>query len=357
MADATSREATYRRLPGRSRRFITIADNESQRLWLSDTHILNLKVKWATEQHRRFHLNEIQAITITQTDRGRTQIFSMAVLTLLLGALGLYLLLTYPEIGLALAVGYIALGVAALTLIGLVVNLVQGKTCVTRIYTAVQTEELRALGRVRPAHRFLEVVTPLIEAAQGSVSAEDLDGLEGEAVRASAHAQAAGLRAEAARIHHSEASPHLLLYGLFLLGALNVGTLGAIEYPGRAWVDGLMTAVLMTACVVALVKQRNTDLPQSLQVLTWVSLIVLGVGVYIGTGAVSFFTVLDGGAPETFEFNSAPVLRITMLVLTGVMTALGALGIWDVLRHRRNSAIARTITAAPKPVEEAGPDA
>ena len=63
--------------------------------------------------------------------------------------------------------------VAALCGIPLFLNNLFGTTCACQIRTAVQTEELPSLCRVRQTRKVLDKIRPLITAAQGEITPEE----------------------------------------------------------------------------------------------------------------------------------------------------------------------------------------
>ena len=61
-----------------------------------------------------------------------------------------------------------------LMLIPILVNNLRGTACACQLRTAVQTEDLGSLSRVRQTQKVLEKIRPLIVAAQGSLSSEEV---------------------------------------------------------------------------------------------------------------------------------------------------------------------------------------
>ena len=53
-------------------------------------------------------------------------------------------------------------------------NVAAGATCACYVQTAVQVQRLHSLSRLRGARRILKQLNPLITAAQGEVSREEL---------------------------------------------------------------------------------------------------------------------------------------------------------------------------------------
>jgi hypothetical protein len=63
----------------------------------------------------------------------------------------------------------------------LVANLLLGPTCVCHLKTAVQTEELPSLRRLRRARKVLARLRPLIVAAQGELTLGEIAARTGQA--------------------------------------------------------------------------------------------------------------------------------------------------------------------------------
>ncbi len=342
MATAHRRDERYRRLPGHARRLFTLGDAERQRLWLGSDHILNVRTNWATERHRRFQLGEIQAVTVTGTKRGRNINLILALLSAILALMALYFAVSLADTASAVVrqdlLGTGSAILAGLGILLLVVNLLLGKTCVCRLYTAVQTEHLRALGRMRPARRFLEIVTPLIEATQGEVSPEMLSGEGLSAIQASQHARPRAGRDGHTEMKHAFGGAHMALFIMLILGAIDAFTLGLLSFPGRQFVDLALVMVLFLINIVALIKQTNTDLPYTVKALTWTSLVVVGFLVYSVSIALNLVSALGGS--NLFDMGNVELpegtwFRVLTAIIGGTMLTFGALGVLDLLRFRR----------------------
>jgi hypothetical protein len=135
-------------------------------LWLGNDHLLCVETEGYTEKYRRFYFRDVQAITLLRTSR-------MLVLGLVTGSMtaifGLIALAASP-VEVRWFFGILA-GVCA---VPLVVNLLYGPTCKCQLRTAVQTEEVPSLGRIRRARKFLERIRPLIAQAQGEITPEEI---------------------------------------------------------------------------------------------------------------------------------------------------------------------------------------
>jgi hypothetical protein len=166
-------ERDYQRLARprlRRQRFLAVVATRAS-LWLGKDHLLVIDSTGYTEEYKRFYFRDIQAIAVVATRR--RAMWNIAFAVMLVPALaGLISELTRPEPTSALAV---TLGIfSGLLAIPLLINNLSGPACRSYLRTAVQTEELPPLNRIRRAQRILARIRPLIEAAQGSLAPEEV---------------------------------------------------------------------------------------------------------------------------------------------------------------------------------------
>ncbi len=163
MADREYQRLTF----SRSRTISGLVSVARSSLWLGRDHLLCIDTSGYTESYKRFYFRDIQAIVLRQTDRW--------IYTSLLAAL-FGLLLAWPallwrsEPGVLWTFGILA-GICGLAAM---LNLAFGPTCIAQLRTAVQAELLPSLNRMRTARRVLTRLRPLIEQAQGQLSAEEI---------------------------------------------------------------------------------------------------------------------------------------------------------------------------------------
>jgi ribosomal protein L29 len=157
----------YRRLTRtRSRVAVGIISTGRCSLWLGNDHLLAVETNGYTENYKRFHFRDIQAILIRQTS-------NRMVWGLIYGGLALFFA------AIAFLPGDFTVAVifgpfAGLALLGLALNLIAGPTCATQLHTAVQVEELPSLARIRKTRKILARLRPLIAEAQGQFTPEEL---------------------------------------------------------------------------------------------------------------------------------------------------------------------------------------
>jgi hypothetical protein len=142
----------YKRLPGRSWRFLNTAT-----LWESEDVLLLVESHWVSETYRRFHWSDIQAFVICKTLAGLIATIVLGVFTLLF-AIPIF----FADGPVAVTFGIVA---GLFFVLGLV-NFLRGPTCRCTLRTAVQTQELRSLDRLNKARAVIERLRPRIEAAQ-----------------------------------------------------------------------------------------------------------------------------------------------------------------------------------------------
>jgi hypothetical protein len=168
-------EKEYRRLTrARSRRkgpltFVISVQRSS--LWLGRDHLLNVDSSYFAEKYRRFYFRDIQAITIRKT--GRRRIWNLVLALLLLFSFGL----AARDLSTALSDGFASPVLAvwfSILAMALLANNLLGPSCTVYLRTAVQTEELPSLNRIRRTRKVLDRIRPLIVAVQGQLAVEDV---------------------------------------------------------------------------------------------------------------------------------------------------------------------------------------
>ena len=150
----------YSRLPGRGTSIVHYVS-----LYQGPDHLLQVSSTGYSENYKRFYFRDIQSITFQKTHWGKILngiwIFFAAIFTLP----------TFGMDGGSAIVMWIAAGIFLLLL---ALNLFAGPTSACSIRTAVQTERLPSLKRIKATRKMLNRIKPLILAVQGQLTAEDL---------------------------------------------------------------------------------------------------------------------------------------------------------------------------------------
>ena len=167
----------YKKLPGRGANFV-----EHVSLYMAPDHLLYVSGTGFSETYRRFYFRDIHAVTVRKTLTG-------LMLNVLWGTLLFFCLVGAISTGGAW--GWIGWGTASgIFLALLLLNIFRGPTCDCEIHTAVQSRRLYSVNRLRRAARFLTVLRPLLLAAQGQLTPDELRQRI-DAARQSAYASAA----------------------------------------------------------------------------------------------------------------------------------------------------------------------
>ncbi len=160
-------EKEYQRLTrARSRTAFGAVSVSRSCLWLGRDHLLCIDSSGYTESYKRFYFRDIQAVTIVATKR-RAVLNGVLLVPIVICLAGLAnALFSLPRKDGAVIVAWIIFG--AVFAVPLLINNMLGPTCTCYLRTAVQTEGLPSLSRVRRARKVLDRIRPLITAAQGS---------------------------------------------------------------------------------------------------------------------------------------------------------------------------------------------
>src|ERR1051326_741686 len=151
---------TYKRLPGRGAGLVSIS-----RLFLGPDHLLLVETQGYSEIYKRFYFQDVQALLIRRT----VTWIAITIVSALFAAFFGGVAWLVDDLARALWVFLAGISIGALIL-----NLLLGPTCACYIKTAVQTDELPSLKRWKRAQKVFGRMKPLIEAAQGTLTAEEL---------------------------------------------------------------------------------------------------------------------------------------------------------------------------------------
>jgi hypothetical protein len=150
----------YQRLTrSRNRSLFAVAAVSRASLWLGDDHLLLVSTNGYAETYKRFYFRDIQAFVMerTSTFRGINIVLIMAIV----------LLATFAIVASVAGVKIFLFALAGILVVFACLNVLQGQTCRCFLRTAVQTEELPPLNRVRRARKAFARLRPLVAAAQG----------------------------------------------------------------------------------------------------------------------------------------------------------------------------------------------
>ena len=260
----------YRKLPGTKKGFLI----GRYTLWQGLDHLLHIYSRVGVEDYKRFYFNDIQAIITRKTIVGKVQ---NAVLGFLL------LVFTLP----AILNSSLWAAPAGMLLILLLINLFRGPTCETQLLTAVQTQKLQSLHRLKNAIKVMGGLRSHIQRAQGTLSREDLGKLP--ARRHDDHAvKGLPLQADKSKTtaRNEKGRTHRLLFGLLVLDGLLVTSGFLFTHVIVTIISSVAGICMGIFVIIALVKQHNSDMSSALRTITWACLGFFGIR-FVGGYVVS----------------------------------------------------------------------
>ena len=318
-------------------------DPSRYQLWLGADHLLHLSWTNFSESYKRFYLKDIQTIVLSRTMTGR-------IINIVLGILLLIsALLCWPlALGSGITTQVIVFGTfAPVFAILLGWNSLFGPTCRCCLHTAVQVEELPSLGRLRSARKTFAILQLAVEAAQGTLTAEDLDvSSEKQTMhQASAHALPAILAApskEAVMLKHENGKAHMFLFAFMLVGAATGVADIFYRHSIKDMFDMIFYLATLLIAIVALVRQRDSDLPSNLRRTTWVVLGIMIASFFIGYSLavgyiISNVDIVTSGDPYEIMFDS-PVFRTYIAIEAIISAAAGLIGLVQLSRFQSSYA-------------------
>lgn len=366
---AENERASYERLPGTGHRhvmpwwgilllffvigiFALLLRGRRVKLWLGRDHLLVVESDGYREYYRRFRYEDIQALTVRKTAEGKIVSAVAGGIAAIFIAMGLAVWNPGGTTFLLIIGGMF--GVAA------AINFFRGPTCECHLRTAVQTENLVTLGRLRPALKALELLRPRVVAAQGELTVEEMYAKAQEALFAAAEDPDAPpvigtipvtpqpVVKPPPRPYRSRV--HFILFCLLVADLpltawhLAVPESNAVEMA--SWGLFLTTVGLLIA---ALVKQNNTDLSPALKRITWTTLIVQGLS-FISAIVFGFYVVINNpSALEEKTFQDDPVVFAMTILFTGAAVMLGIMGFIHLRKFRATANIPPSMTTPPPP--------
>jgi hypothetical protein len=134
------------------------------RLWLAEDHVLLVTTTGYTEEYRRFFFADIQAVFIRKTKAGTVANWALVCIAIVLAVLGIFVSEAF----------ILCVVVAGFCLLFAGFNALLGPTCLVEIQTAVARQELPPLHRLRPSKKIVARLLPLVTAAQGETTPEQL---------------------------------------------------------------------------------------------------------------------------------------------------------------------------------------
>jgi len=254
-APTNNPDIKYRRLPGRV--WVPISAQRSGSIWLGPDHLLTVLENGYAENYKRFYLADIQGFIVRRNSR--RMILNLAFGFILLCIFGITTMFTDAGFGLVVTVTG-----GGIFLLGMLINSLSGPTCEVRVRTAVQTEKLSPLQRIRSFEKFLNEVRPLIIQAQGELNPGEAGNMAVFAAPASQSGAPPPLKIFSPRLHlwffgslAATTVPGFLLfilpnplialsYYLFIVVGIVLGLAAAVRQHSEKCKDSALIALLWT---------------------------------------------------------------------------------------------------------------
>jgi len=260
----------YQKLPGLKKGFLI----GKYTLWQGSDHLLHVFSRFGVEDYKRFYFSDIQAIITRKTAVGFIQNLVLGIL------LGLFL---WPAIASWSGWSVLPGIVATVMLILLAINLLRGPTCESHLMTAVQTEKLHSLGRLKNAIKVMNRLGPLIEQVQGRVGPENLDQMPARPdTKNPVSIPGQPVRPSKITVKHEKGQAHTILFGLLLVEGLLALLTFFFRHVSLTLLGSVVSIFMGIFVIIALVKQHDSDMMHSLRTLTWVTLGFVGISFATG---------------------------------------------------------------------------
>lgn len=274
----------YRKLPGSKKGFLI----GKYTLWEGPDHLLQILSRVGVEEYKRYYFSDIQAVITRKTISGALQNTVLAVLALIF---------VFPAIyfngGWSLFYALAAAGMAILLLIGLF----RGPTCETKLMTAVQTEKLHSLHRLKNTSKVMDRLRDHIHRSQGVLKRGALDKLPTRPFNKPNHSRSEPMRPPTKIAHRNEKGrAHMGLFLLLLLEGIMVSLGFFVTHVSLTIISSIAGLYMGIFAIVALVKQHDSNIGASLKAITWACLGFICINFVVGYVASFAFAMKNPGA-------------------------------------------------------------
>lgn len=264
----------YKRLPGKKR-----GPFKTQTLWQGKDHILLVESIEYKEKYRRFYYKDIQALII----RAKYPGFKSGSIITIVSLIILFAVIAHFKNNFFLVF-------SGFFLVLLFLETKYGPYCNCFIKTAVQTQKLPSLNRVKTAQKTLDIIRPYIEKFQGKLTGEIIDrGIP-------LQNQSMGLKsAPPAVLEKSETRAHYFLFIILVFSSITRIT--------DLYINNVVIALVALALelagfifVIFALKDQHKDFPVKLKRLTWAVMVFICCEVMINfiffmAAGLSFYSV------------------------------------------------------------------
>lgn len=326
-------KSEYKKLPGKGKSLLGTST-----LWVGNDHLLTAEASLATERYRRFYFKDIQAIVMRKTAWGKTLnflygalLFICGIILLTLGMDSIYFLFAF----------IVFFGI----LLG--INLLQGPTCEVYVKTAVQTERLRALTRLKKYRKAMERIKSCIAQVQKPLTQSDI--LNGFC----APGQSQHQQREISLLKDNKSERgfiHIALFGVMLLSAAIMAGWFKWQHTLIPILSILVSVTGSILVILALVRQHQTDIDTPLRTFAWISVVYFGISLFLD------YLLFEFSYMENTPFYDRHQAALNQSIVSFIMDnpvmvwirggsavfalILGVIGLWLAISHYRNASLA-----------------
>ena len=352
------RNKKYKRLPGQKRAMFAVSGVSRYSLWAADDHLIYIENEGYMESCKRFYYRDIQAFIARKTVLG--QIMNLALSVFTAGRLIWLLHAINREWHIA---AIIILGIiTGLFAVSLPANILKGATCVFFIRTAVQTERIRSIERMRTAMKVIKMLSERIASEQGNLTHDHITMMQEEIIRQEEDAKIIEAQAKSTREQKKKKQPlkpyasnaHLVLFMLLLADFAHNCLQFLYTDPNMYLSAVALTLAIVTSDIFALVKQTRTRIWTGIKTLTWIVPAYLTALYFLNNIMVTFFSItrmpMDSSSWKVYReiYSMSPFdswFRMIMLLFGAVCSgALGGIGL--IMLNRFNKSEQAGDTAA-----------
>ncbi len=314
----------YRKVTSRRRSLMGYSQ-----LWLGEGHLLLVRSARLVENYKRFALQDIQAIVISDgPDLRAVQALAVAV-SLGWAALALAMSSSFGQ-GFFAITGFLALALA-------IVDIARGPRCRCVLHTAVSTEPLPSVSRRNASWKFLSVILPAIEAVQGPLELEQLQTASSQYVAQTSSNQTQPPEVKRARSYVAE-----ILFGMLVVDAALVWIVLRTSIPNAY---GLLPTIYLAELILVGVTLAQRQAVKA-SILLWaaVSLVFLVADITTVSG-IGAWTALMNAIKANANSTDAPQAlsslwlsaRATAIFAASGRIAAGSVGLAMCYFHRRGT--------------------
>ena len=247
-------------MPGKKKGFFI----GNHTLWQGSDHLLQIYSRLGVEDYKRYYFDDIQAIITHKTGSGKIQ-------NIILGAI--FSLFCFFAVASEGSWRLLPAIIAVPILLILLINVLRGPTCETVLLTAVQTEKLYPLHRLKATEPVMNRLRSIIEQRQGRINPAVFDRQTISPSIQRTERPVGGTQRHGLKAHkHERGRVHLGLFALLVVDGLIVAASFMHTHMALTLLGSVVTMVLGICVVVALVKQHESNLKQSVRTLTWAAL-------------------------------------------------------------------------------------